>query len=210
MNNMSKDILIATNNKGKVERYTRLIKQTGLDIVIHTPESLGVDVGEIIESGATLAENALIKAKAYVGKVDMPILANDTGFYVEGEGFVATPKRTALQGDNEADLSEEEVSKRLLQFWQNIATKHGGKVDAAWPEVFVLIDTDGTIHTAESRREVILTNTVFGTPHLHMPVRALYISKETNKPAVLHTKEDEIVEMKPVIDALKTLLIKVF
>ena len=206
---MSRDILLATNNKGKLERYTKLIESTGLDITLHTPESLGIDVGEILETGTTLLENALLKAKAYQGKVDMPILANDTGFYVEGEGFVVAPKRTALQGDDEVALSEEEVSKRLLTFWQNIATKHGGKVDAAWPEVFVLLDTEGTVSTVESRREVILTNTIFGTPHLQMPVRALYISKSTGKPAVLHTKEEEIIEMKPIIDALESLLVQV-
>lgn len=203
---MHKDILIATNNKGKVERYTKLVKSTGLDITFHTPESLGIDVGEVIENGATLLENALIKARAYEGKVAMPILANDTGFYVEGEGFVATPKRAALEGDEEGNLSEEEVSARLLAFWQGVATKHGGRVDAAWPEAFVLIDTDGTVHTAESKREVVLTDTVFGTPHMHMPVRALYISKITNKPAILHTEEEEMLEMKPVADALHSLL----
>jgi len=53
---------------------------------------------------------------------------------------------------------------------------------------------------------VILTDREFGKAHLQMPVRALYISKTTNKPAIQHTKEEEILEMKPVIDALIKIL----
>jgi len=99
-------------------------------------------------------------------------------------------------------LSKEEIAKKLLNFWKEVATKRGGKVDAAWVEAFVVLYPDGKIREAESRREIILTNQEFGTPHIQMPVRALYYSKTTNKPALQHSKEEEILEMKPVIDAL--------
>jgi hypothetical protein len=39
-----------------------------------------------------------------------------------------------------------------------------------------------------------------------MPVRALYYSKTTNKPAIQHTAEEEILEMEPVINALANVL----
>jgi len=69
-----------------------------------------------------------------------------------------------------------------------------------------LIDPSGTIHEAESRREVILTDQEFGEGHIQMPVRALYISKTTNKPAIQHSKEEELLELKPVTDALLDVL----
>jgi Ham1 family len=199
-------ILLATNNRGKIERFKKLMHHIDPRIESLSPSELGIVTVETEETGKTLTDNALLKARAYAGKVDFPILSNDTGFYVEGDGFVDAPKRKALEGISECELSEEEISKRLLNFWKGVATRHGGTVGAAWIEAWVLLHPDGKIDTIESRREVVLTDTEFGTPHIHMPVRALYYSKATGKPAVLHTAEDEIVEMEPVIKALKNIL----
>ena len=199
-------ILLATNNKAKIERFKKLIKNIDSKIELFSPTELGINPIDIEENGKTLMENALLKANAYLGKTDIAILSNDTGFYVEGDGFVDAPRRKALEGINEKELSEEEISKRLLNFWKSVATKHGGKVDAAWVEAFVLLYPNGETKKAESRREIVLTDKEFGTPHIHMPVRALYYSKITNKPSILHTEEDEIIELKPVIDALKNIL----
>lgn len=199
-------ILLATNNEGKIERFKNLLKHIDSSIELHTPKELGVEVVDVEESGTTLAENAELKARAYFGKVNIPILSNDTGFYVEGEGFVDAPKRKALGEASEHVLTKEEIAERLLNFWKGIATKHGGKVDAAWVEVFVTIYPNGDVKRADSRREIVLTDQEFGKAHLQMPVRALYYSKTTNKPSIQHTEEEEILEMKPVIDALITVL----
>ncbi len=203
---MKKKIFLATHNEGKIQRFKNLLEHTGLDVEIYTPKDLGLENIEAEENGKTLAENAEIKARAYFGKVDMPILANDTGFLVEGEGFVDAPKRKALAETDEKSSTKEEIAKALLEFWKGVARLHGGKVDAAWLEAFVLFDPDGKIHTAESKREVILTDQIFGEAHIQMPMRALYISKITNKPAIQHTKEEELLELKPVTDALSKVL----
>jgi hypothetical protein len=199
-------IFLATNNGGKIERFKKLLKEVDMEIEVFSAKDLNIEAIDIVENGKTLAENAKLKANAYFEKVDMPILANDTGFYVEGEGFIDAPKRVALGDVGENNLSREEISEMMLNFWKGIATKYGGKVDAAWVEAFVLLNTDGKIIESESRREVLLTNQEFGSPHADMPVRALYYSKMTGKPAILHTEEEELLEMKPIIDALKRLL----
>ncbi|OGZ56629.1 MAG: hypothetical protein A3J04_01775 [Candidatus Ryanbacteria bacterium RIFCSPLOWO2_02_FULL_47_14] len=200
-------ILLATNNEGKIERFKCLLKQIDPSIELCTPKEFGIEVIDIEENGKTLAENAELKARAYEGKVNIPILSNDTGFYVQGEGLVDTPKRKALGETSERTLTKEEIAERLLSFWKGVATKHGGKVDAAWVEAFAVLYPNGNIKVAESRREVLLTDQEFGKGHLQMPVRALYYSKATNKPAIQHnTKEEEMLEMQPVIDALKTVL----
>lgn len=201
-------ILLATNNKAKIERFKRLIKTIDSNIELFSPSELGIEIINTKETGKTIMENAELKARSYLGKVDMPIFSNDTGFYVEGEGLIDAPKRKALEGLDENNLTEEEISKKLLKFWKGIASKYGGKVDAAWIEAFVLLYPDGNIDKSESRREIILTNQEFGIPHINFPVRALYYSKITNKPAVLHTEEDQIIELKPVIDAIKDILKK--
>lgn len=195
-------IFLATNNGGKIERFKKLLKQIDKDIKVFTPADLNIKEINVVENGKTLAENARLKARAYLGKVDMPILANDTGFYVEGEGLVDAPKRTALGEIGENILSKEEISKKILNFWKAVATRYGGKVDAAWVEAFIVVSPNGETKEAESRREIILTNQEFGIPHQEMPIRALYCSKITNKPSIQHTQEEEILEMKPIINAL--------
>src|SRR3989338_1970588 len=192
---MKKRLFLGTHNRAKIERFKNLLSTTGLELEIYTPEDLNLKNVEVQENGKTLAENAELKARAYLGKVDMPILANDTGFWVEGEGLVDAPKRKALGKTDEKQLTKEEIAKALLEFWRSIAKKHGGKVDAAWIEAFALLDPDGTMHTAESKREVILTDQIFGEAHVQMPVRALYISKATSKPGIQHTAEKEIFEL---------------
>lgn len=199
-------ILLATNNQGKVERFKKLVTHTGLDVELCTPDELGIVAQEVEENADSLAGNAELKARAYLGLVDMPILANDTGFYVEGEGLVEAPKRVALGDVDESTLTPEERAARLLTFWKGIATKHGGSVDAAWVEAFVVVFPDGTMRRADSRREVLFTNQEFGTPHPHMPVRALYYSKTTNKPSIQHTDAEELAEMQPVVEALREVL----
>lgn len=199
---MKKKIFLGTKNEGKIERFKNLIASTGLVIEIYTPKDFGLEDIEAEENGRTLTENAEIKARAYFGKVNMPILTNDTGFWVKGEGLIDAPKRKALGETDEKILTKEGIALALLEFWKNIARKHGGKVDAAWVESFVLLDPDGKLHISESRREVILTDKEFGKAHIQMPVRALYISKLTNKPAIQHDKEEEFLELKPVTDAL--------
>jgi hypothetical protein len=108
-------LLLATNNMGKVQRFKMLLGHIDKALSVFTPAELGISAADVEETGNTLLENALLKAKAYEGLVDMPILSNDTGFYVEGEGLVTAPKREAL-GDMPEHLlgSEKRALKKLL------------------------------------------------------------------------------------------------
>jgi inosine/xanthosine triphosphate pyrophosphatase family protein len=201
-----KKILLGTHNQGKIVRYKKLLAGTGLDLEVLSPDAVGLESIDAEETGKTLAENAEIKARAYFGKTDVSILANDTGIWVDGEGLVDAPKRIALGGADEKGLTKEEIAHAVLEFWKGIARAHGGRVDAAWVEAFVLLDPDGRVHRSESRREIILTDQMFGEAHIQMPVRALYISKATDKPSLQHTAEEEELEMRPIVDALVRIL----
>lgn len=198
-------VLVATNNQAKIERYRMLLR--GKDIELFTPEELGIPPVDVEETGATLAENALLKARAYAGKTDLPILANDTGVWVEGEGFVNAPKRIALGDKEEKDMTREDIAAAMREFWKGIAAKHGGEVNAAFPETFALILPDGTERTIDTRREITLADKEYGTPHIQFPIRSLYISKMTGRPAVTHTQEEEDAELAPVREGLIALLL---
>lgn len=72
-------LLLATQNKHKVEELTRLLQPFAVEVVslLEFPE-----IGEIIEDGDTLEANALIKAKAGFAHCGLPTMADDTGLAV--------------------------------------------------------------------------------------------------------------------------------
>src|SRR5512133_1330020 len=73
-------LLIATNNKGKVEELQDLLKDTGLELV--TPADIKLDL-EVKEDGATYEENAAKKARACAQASGLISLADDSGLEVD-------------------------------------------------------------------------------------------------------------------------------
>jgi XTP/dITP diphosphohydrolase len=76
-------ILIATNNKGKVEEIKALLD--GLGIAFLTPADLNL-VLEVEEDGQTYAENATKKAIAFAQASGRIALADDSGLEVDALG----------------------------------------------------------------------------------------------------------------------------
>ena len=75
-----KQLLIATNNKGKIKELQDLLKDTGIQLV--TPEQIGIDL-DVIEDGSTYAENAAKKAIAFAESSGLISLADDSGLEVD-------------------------------------------------------------------------------------------------------------------------------
>ena len=74
-------ILYATQNAAKVRNMRRRLADT--DICILTPDDLGLHI-EIEEDGASVAENAMKKAEAYAQHTTLPVLAADSGLWIDG------------------------------------------------------------------------------------------------------------------------------
>jgi XTP/dITP diphosphohydrolase len=77
------NLLIATNNKGKVSEIKDLLKGTGLTLL--TPSDLGLAL-EVPEDGQTYAENASKKAMAFSRVSGLTALADDSGLEVDDLG----------------------------------------------------------------------------------------------------------------------------
>jgi XTP/dITP diphosphohydrolase len=75
-----KKLLIATNNKGKVQELQDLLKDTGIELL--TPADINLDL-EVEEDGSTYAENALKKAVAFAQASGLVSLADDSGLEVD-------------------------------------------------------------------------------------------------------------------------------
>ena len=73
-------IALATRNKGKIAELSRLLQPRGIQV---TGLEAYPDSGEIPETGASFAENALIKARAVAALTGLPALADDSGLMVD-------------------------------------------------------------------------------------------------------------------------------
>lgn len=77
-----KQLVLASNNAGKLREFSRLLSQKGFDVV--TQGSLGVPEAE--EPHVTFIENALAKARHASKLTGLPALADDSGVCVVALG----------------------------------------------------------------------------------------------------------------------------
>lgn len=75
-----KQLLLATNNQGKVAEFKRLL--AGIKVECITPDAIGLHL-DVEETGTTYAENASIKALAFARASDLACLADDSGIEVD-------------------------------------------------------------------------------------------------------------------------------
>jgi XTP/dITP diphosphohydrolase len=73
-------LLIATNNKGKIKELQDLLQDTGVELI--TPAQIHLDL-DVVEDGNTYAENAAKKAAAFARASGLVSLADDSGLEVE-------------------------------------------------------------------------------------------------------------------------------
>ncbi len=197
-------ILVATNNPSKLKRVRKLLSDA--DVEFLSPSDLGVPVIETDE-GSDIAENAEKKARAYLGKTNIPILGMDSAFVIPGEDFdPAKVRRNALAGRDEATMTREEIAQAMTSFYGSIAERHGGTVAAYWEDALALVRPDGSVKHDAGKRPVTLTSKPHGTIDSHLPIRSMYIVAATGKYSADQTPEEELLEMKPYQDALKRIL----
>lgn len=99
-------ILIATNNKHKVAEINDKIAEYGLTVELITFPELSNQSIEIEEYGATLEENALIKAKTSFEMFNIPSFADDTGlevFSLNGLPGVQSARFSGTYGNDRAN-----------------------------------------------------------------------------------------------------------
>ena len=80
---MSKQIIIATRNRDKAVELKELLKSGG--IAAQTLDEVDPErkIPEVEETGATLEENALLKARTISAILGLPAIADDTGLEVD-------------------------------------------------------------------------------------------------------------------------------
>ena len=98
---MSKKIVLATGNKGKVKELAAMLLDLGIEVL---PQS-GFDVTEVPETGSTFVENAIIKARHAAKHTGLPAIADDSGLAVDALGGQPGVYSARYSGDQATDQS---------------------------------------------------------------------------------------------------------
>jgi XTP/dITP diphosphohydrolase len=102
--NLHNEILIATNNSGKVKEFRQLLIPLK-NVSVVTPQELNLAL-KVEESGSTYAENAWIKADAFCRASGLISLADDSGLEVDqlgGAPGLYSARYSSKPGANDAD-----------------------------------------------------------------------------------------------------------
>ena len=165
-------VLIATKNKGKIEKYSSILKKIGLDF--YTLNDIDLDL-QINENGETTTENAIIKARGYFEKVNTPVLADDSGLIIDKLPPEKQPG-IYVKRHNGKELNDEEI----LNLYSKEIEEVGGESTGAFVISISIIDENGNIHTKETKHKRLFvsepdTNRIPG-----YPLSSLVYDKETN------------------------------
>ncbi|RBP26048.1 XTP/dITP diphosphohydrolase [Marinobacter pelagius] len=96
---MSQQLVIASNNKGKIAELTELLAPLGL-----APVAQGeLGVGEAEEPAVTFVENAILKARHAARETGLPALADDSGIAVDALGGRPGVRSARFSGEEATD-----------------------------------------------------------------------------------------------------------
>jgi XTP/dITP diphosphohydrolase len=97
-------VVLASDNRGKLREFTQLLAPLGIEFV---PQSeLGVEPAE--ETGATFADNAILKARHAASGSGLPAMADDSGLEVDALGGapgVHSARYAGAHGDDAANIA---------------------------------------------------------------------------------------------------------
>ncbi len=110
---MTKDIVLATGNKGKVTELSSMLSPLGVTI---RPQS-DFDVPSVPETGTTFVENAIIKARHAAKLTGLPAIADDSGLAVTALGGAPGIYSARYAG---AGASDEANIDKLLEAMKNV------------------------------------------------------------------------------------------
>lgn len=144
-------LVVASKNEDKVAEIREILALTGLadEVVVN------LDWDDVEETGATLEENALLKARAVVEATGLPVLADDTG--LEVEVLDDAPGVHTARFAGEGARYEDNVAKMIE------VMEGQGNRSARFRTVVALVFPDGVEVLAEGAVEGTITEAPRGT-----------------------------------------------
>ena len=115
---MMTELVLASGNKGKLAEFQRLLD--GMDIQVKSMKDFP-EIGEIVEDGATFAENALIKARAVCKAAGKPAMADDSGLMVDALDGAPGIFSARFAGEQRSDADN---NAKVLQLLEHVADEN--------------------------------------------------------------------------------------
>ncbi|MBI4307933.1 MAG: XTP/dITP diphosphatase [Chloroflexi bacterium] len=133
---MSPRLLLATNNAGKVREYQALLRGVPFELV--TPAQVGI-TRVVEETGATLEENAILKARACAQAGNLLALADDSGLFVDALGGEPGVRTARYAGENASDAERNAYLLRKLEgmAWERRTARFRCVIAIATPDGLV-------------------------------------------------------------------------
>lgn len=116
-------VILASNNKNKIREMSQILEPFGMEVI--SQRDAGADF-EVEENGTTFRENAEIKAAAVFERLNVPVIADDSGLMVDALGGAPGVYSHRYAGENATDkdrcqkllseLSDVPEEKRTARF----------------------------------------------------------------------------------------------
>ena len=116
---MSRKIVLASGNAGKVREINKLLGGYGIEVIPQTE----FDVPEAIEDGLTFVENAIIKARNAAQHSGLPAISDDSGIEVDALHHAPGIYSARYSGEGANDAKNNE---KMLQDLQGVAEQQRG------------------------------------------------------------------------------------
>ena len=175
---MSRELLMATANPHKTERFRRYLSELGLSVVNF--EDIGQKI-EIVEDGKTPEENALKKAFAGFETTRMPTFGVDYWFYIDGIPDEMQPgphvRRIFVEGGNRKKATDGE----MVDYYTKLISGLGGKAKGLWTSAIALVVAPEKSYTESFTRETILTSERSPNSTEGEPLNSIQIDPTTGK-----------------------------
>ncbi|MDD5739193.1 MAG: non-canonical purine NTP pyrophosphatase [Candidatus Peribacteraceae bacterium] len=158
------DLLIGTNNAGKIIEISEVLK--GLPIQIVSPKHLKMNETPP-ETGKTFEANAIEKARFYFEKTQLPTVADDSGIIVEAlKDELGIHTRRWGAGPQATD------SEWIAHFLERMKEEENKR--AAFVCVLAYVNPLGVTYTFEGRCEGIITPTLEADYLPGLPISACF------------------------------------
>lgn len=182
-----KKILFATGNETKAKRFSKGLKEKGIEVI--TIKDIGIDI-DVEENGENAIENALIKARAYSKVVDIPVFAMDDNLYLEN---VPEDKQPGMfvRRVNGKRLNDDE----MIEHYINLVKLYGddGKLTCRWVYGMAVINNEKETTYTWSKEDFYMVDKPSDKMNPGYPLNSISVNKKLNKYFTDITEEDKLL-----------------
>ena len=180
-----KQIIFATTNQSKSRRFSKGLKELGIEVLSLKDIDIKLDVEE---DGSTAIENALIKARECYRKTRRPSMGMDDTLYIEGVPNDLQPG-LFVRRVNGKSLTDEE----MIEHYTNLVKEYGvdGRSDCKWVYGLAVINEKGEEATYTwSKDDFYMVSTKSDKINPGYPLNSISIYKKLDKYFTDVTDED--------------------